>query len=138
MKTKLFLSIGLAALLLLAFTSVALAGLDSQQHLDSQQREDGSATTLVETVRQATKRFKNVEAAEAADYELFLGCVSGPEEGAMGIHFTNGDLVGDGELDPSVRRRYCMSSGTDNCSSPVWSISYSPRPGMPATRRRPC
>jgi hypothetical protein len=100
MKTKLFLSIGLAALLLLAFTSVALAGLDSQQHFDNQQREDDSATTLVEAVRQATERFKNVEAAEAADYELFLGCVSGPEEGAMGIHFTNGDLVDDGELDP--------------------------------------
>ncbi|HWM27381.1 MAG TPA: hypothetical protein VNQ14_02905, partial [Woeseiaceae bacterium] len=29
----------------------------------------------------------------------FLGCVSGPEEGAMGIHFVNGALVQDGLLD---------------------------------------
>jgi hypothetical protein len=94
MKTKLFLSISLAALLLLAFTTVALAELDSQQS------EDGPATTLVEAVRQATERFKNAEAAEAADYMLSLGCVSGPEEGAMGIHLVNGDLVGDGVLDP--------------------------------------
>ncbi|HSP17543.1 MAG TPA: hypothetical protein VLV78_22555 [Thermoanaerobaculia bacterium] len=52
------------------------------------------------TVRAATERFKNVDAATAAGYGLFHGCVSGPEEGAMGIHYANGDLVGDGALDP--------------------------------------
>jgi hypothetical protein len=60
----------------------------------------GPTTTLVEAVRDATERFKNVEAAEAAGYRLSLGCVSGPQAGAMGIHFINGDLVGDGTLDP--------------------------------------
>jgi hypothetical protein len=59
-----------------------------------------AATTLVEAVRQATEPFKNLEKAEAAGYALFHGCVSGPQEGAMGIHFVNGDLVGDGVLDP--------------------------------------
>jgi len=58
------------------------------------------ATTLVEAVRQATEAFKNIEEAEAAGYGLFHGCVSGPQEGAMGVHFVNGDLVGDGALDP--------------------------------------
>ena len=29
----------------------------------------------------------------------FLGCVSSPQDGAMGIHYVNGDLVGDGKLD---------------------------------------
>jgi hypothetical protein len=42
-----------------------------------------------------------LDAAEAAGYGLFHGCVSGPQEGAMGIHFVNGDLVGDGEVDAS-------------------------------------
>jgi hypothetical protein len=62
--------------------------------------EVGPATTLVEAVRQATEPFKNIEEAEAAGYGLFHGCVSGPQEGAMGVHFVNGDLVGDGILDP--------------------------------------
>jgi hypothetical protein len=95
MKTKHFLFIGLAALPLLAFTTVAVAGLDGLR------RDDGPSNTLVEAVRQATEPFKNVEAAEAAGYGLFHGCVSGPQEGAMGVHLVNGDLVGDGELDPA-------------------------------------
>lgn len=56
--------------------------------------------TLIEAVRQATARFKDVSEAESAGYGLFHGCVSGPQEGAMGIHFVNGNLVGDGALDP--------------------------------------
>src|SRR5438874_11179464 len=34
-------------------------------------------------------------------YQPFLGCVSGPDHGAMGNHYVNGALVGDGELDAS-------------------------------------
>lgn len=67
---------------------------------DQAQGEDEPAKTLVEAVRQSTDRFKNVDNAKAAGYGLFHGCVSGPQEGAMGIHFVNGDLVGDGVLDP--------------------------------------
>ncbi|HEY3232260.1 MAG TPA: hypothetical protein VGJ87_23715 [Roseiflexaceae bacterium] len=89
MKNKNLLRLGLAALSLVALTSVALASSDSSK----------PATTLVETVRQETARFQDVTAAEAAGYGLFHGCVSGAQEGAMGIHFVNGDLVGDGELD---------------------------------------
>lgn len=55
--------------------------------------------TLVDTVRQATAGYKDVAAAQAAGYSLFHGCVSGPQGGAMGVHFVNGDVVGDGELD---------------------------------------
>jgi hypothetical protein len=89
MKNKNLLRLGLAALSLIALTSVALASSDSSK----------PAATLVETVRQETARFQDVTAAEAAGYGLFHGCVSGPQEGAMGIHFVNGGLVGDGELD---------------------------------------
>jgi hypothetical protein len=90
MKREFFLHLGLIVLSLFALTSVALAS--------SNNAEQG---TLVETVRQATEGFKNVEAAEAVGYGLFHGCVSGPERGAMGIHYVNGDLVGDGEIDAS-------------------------------------
>jgi len=54
---------------------------------------------LVEDVRGATERFRKLDNAEDAGYGLFHGCVSGPQGGAMGVHFVNGDLVGDGEID---------------------------------------
>jgi hypothetical protein len=57
---------------------------------------------LVQQVREATKRFVNVNAATLAGYQPFLGCVSGPDHGAMGIHYVNGALVGDGVLDASA------------------------------------
>ena len=89
MKNKRLLLIGLVVLSLFALTSIALARTDKADRTD----------TLVQTVRQATKPYKNVEAAQSAGYGLFHGCVSGPQEGAMGIHYVNGDLVGDGALD---------------------------------------
>ena len=89
MKNKHLLAIGLAALLLTLSASVALANSGSSMQ----------ATTPAETVRRATAPFKDVSKAEAAGYVLFHGCVSGPQEGAMGIHFANSGLVGDGALD---------------------------------------
>lgn len=56
---------------------------------------------LVQLVRDATRQFINVNAATAAGYQPFLGCVSGPDHGAMGVHYVNGGLVGDGEIDAS-------------------------------------
>jgi hypothetical protein len=56
---------------------------------------------LVELVRIATQQFIDVNAAVAANYHPYLGCVSGPDHGAMGVHYVNLDLVGDGELDAS-------------------------------------
>ena len=59
----------------------------------------GQATGLVLEVRQATEAFHDVNAALAAGYGSAGSCVSGPEVGAMGVHFPNGTLVNDGELD---------------------------------------
>ena len=58
----------------------------------------GDLGPLAEKVRAATAGFRRAAAAQAAGYGLFHGCVSGPG-GAMGVHFVNGDLVGDGEID---------------------------------------
>jgi hypothetical protein len=93
MKSKHFVWISRAAIALFAFTSVALAGAGGAQG------EPGPAASLVETVRRATERFQNVEEAMAAGYVDSLVCVSGLEEGAMGVHFGNGELLGDGVLD---------------------------------------
>jgi hypothetical protein len=61
--------------------------------------DQAAPAKLVQLVRDNTKQFTNVNAATAAGYQPFLGCVSGPDHGAMGFHYVNGTLVGDGVLD---------------------------------------
>jgi hypothetical protein len=63
--------------------------------------QDGKAGALIKIVREATERYQDVEVAKADGYALQFGCVSGSDFGAMGMHFVNGPLVGDGELDPT-------------------------------------
>jgi hypothetical protein len=62
-------------------------------------RADVVPAKLVQAVRSATQQFVDVNAATNAGYSPAFGCVSGPEHGAMGIHYINGALVGDGEVD---------------------------------------
>ena len=65
------------------------------RHYDSRQHSG----ELVEAVRDSTRRFKDVNKAKAAGYQLLFGCVSGPDDGAMGMHYVNLELVADGVLD---------------------------------------
>ncbi len=56
---------------------------------------------LVGIIRSATAQYvDNVMAATSAGYSAALGCVSGPDHGAMGIHYGNGSL-GNGPIDPT-------------------------------------
>lgn len=69
---------------------------------EHQQTAGGSEqveSALARAVRQSTEPFQDTQAAIAAGYALAGGCVSGPEEGAMGVHYVNASLVGDGLLD---------------------------------------
>ena len=63
--------------------------------------QNAQASALIKIVRESTERFKDVSVAEAEGYALQFGCVSGPDSGAMGLHFVNGALVSRGELDPT-------------------------------------
>src|SRR6516165_6916014 len=54
---------------------------------------------LVEDVREYTRQFLDVNNAGPAGYQPAFGCVTGPDHGAMGIHYVNGTLVGDGQID---------------------------------------
>ena len=54
---------------------------------------------LVQDVREATAQFLDVNNAGPAGYSPAFGCVSGPDHGAMGIHYVNGDLVKDGKIE---------------------------------------
>jgi hypothetical protein len=55
-------------------------------------------SSLVQIVRQATERFVDVNAATAAGYAPAFGCVTGPDMGAMGVHYINSALVSGGQL----------------------------------------
>jgi hypothetical protein len=61
--------------------------------------EHPAPAKLVQIVREATQQFINVNNAGPAGYGPAFGCVSGPDHGAMGIHYINGPLVVDGEID---------------------------------------
>jgi len=67
---------------------------------DSSEMNHGSPASLVQEVRNATRQFLDVNNAGPAGYEPAFGCVTGPDHGAMGIHYVNGTLVGDGKLEP--------------------------------------
>jgi hypothetical protein len=64
------------------------------------QQESSQSQTLVDVVREATAQFLDPEVAVAAGYVPKPVCVSGPNEGAMGVHFVNPSLLSDGKLDP--------------------------------------
>jgi hypothetical protein len=70
--------------------------LASQSH---SHRPTPQQNALVKAVRDATERFRDVSKATEAGYVLTFGCVSGGDYGAMGLHYVNFPLVGDGEVD---------------------------------------
>lgn len=70
---------------------------------DAHDSEHGKAipAKLVTIVRNATQQYADVNAATAASYQPLFGCVSGPDHGAMGVHYINLTLYGDGAIDES-------------------------------------
>ena len=60
--------------------------------LRADQKQSGA---LIKLVRESTERFKDVSAARGEGYDLLFGCVSGPDAGAMGLHFVNLKLLND-------------------------------------------
>ena len=82
----------------LALTSCALAQQEKQPEVQANQDQ------LVQIVRNATQQYQN---AAPAGYGSVLGCVSGSDHGAMGVHYVNGNLLNgqtllsNGQLDPT-------------------------------------
>jgi hypothetical protein len=75
--------------------------------------QQGKASALINLVRQSTERFKDVSVAEREGYAVQFGCVSGPDSGAMGLHYVNGALVGAGVID-ATRPQIVMYEPTPN------------------------
>ncbi|MGA7241553.1 MAG: hypothetical protein WBX19_00145 [Terracidiphilus sp.] len=78
--------------------------------------QQGGQDNLVQIVRNATQQYQNV--ANAVGYAPALGCVSGPDHGAMGIHYVNGSLLSGATL---------LANGQLDATKPQ-AIIYEPQP----------
>jgi hypothetical protein len=95
-KTILQKSVALLGAMAISMTPGATA---QQQEMSHSGHGFQAPARLVEAVRAATQPYIDVNAATRANYAPAFGCVSGPDHGAMGIHYINGSLVGDGQID---------------------------------------
>jgi hypothetical protein len=97
----------IGALVLAAFAQPGAHAQDSHsrgmspKHAHPTPKQKAQEGAFVELVRESTARFRDVSVAVAEGYALQFGCVSGPDAGAMGMHYVNGALVADPALDPT-------------------------------------
>ena len=91
----------LVCALVAAPAPLALAHPPDGPHGDDPHAGVQPAHHQVETIRKATKRFKDVRQARRAGYVRSGECVSGPE-GGMGVHYTHPGLAQDRRL--NIRR----------------------------------
>lgn len=103
---KQFLHSMALTLVLIGICAGGTLGQDGHPHAAAAQSQQltPAQSALLKTVRESTERFKHVLVAEAAGYALQFGCVSGPDAGAMGLHFVNFDLVQSGAKEIDVTR----------------------------------
>ena len=93
------------ALVLMSVCSLRTLAQDVHSHTMIQQDQDlttdqqSKQSTLLKIVRESTARFQDVRVAESEGYRLEFGCVSGGDFGAMGLHYVNDTLVGNGVVD---------------------------------------
>jgi hypothetical protein len=97
----------MAGLVLITCSTSRMMAQDAHSHDSSSKAEEvaadetSDANNLLQVVRKATERYKDVAVAEQDGYALQFGCVTGEDSGAMGLHYVNGDLVNKGVLDPT-------------------------------------
>jgi len=67
-------------------------------HNEQHSRSNRDPSPLIDKVRRATARFRDINVALGETWVRGTPCVSGPEAGAMGVHFILPSRVGDGVL----------------------------------------
>lgn len=77
---------------------VTAAPILARAQASAHDHEHAVSAKLVQIVRQSTAQFINVNNLKGTGYAPAFGCVSGSDHGAMGIHYINMGLVGDGVL----------------------------------------
>ena len=108
----------------------------------TQAQADGtnSQGALLQAVRDATERYKDVTVAQKDGYALQFGCVTGSDSGAMGLHYVNGNLVNSAVLDaahPQIVIYEPMPDGTLKLigadfllMADVWNATHSSPPQL--------
>src|SRR6266705_1883845 len=76
----------------------ALAQLPSAQHSHDSLSAKKGTSPLIDKVRAATARFVDVNVALHENWVRGTPCVSGPNSGAMGVHYILPSRVFDGAL----------------------------------------
>ena len=92
--------LGSVAALSLAIGAANAAEYGSPGHQHTQKSSNKKAVGLVKEVIKGTRQYRDVQLAEAHGWQSTANCVTGPDEGAMGIHYANFPLVVDDVLDP--------------------------------------
>ena len=87
MTVRFIVVVALGGALSVAFNPMVHATDDHDRH--------NGPVGLLKAVREATRDFRDVRVAMGVGYASTGSCVTGPERGAMGVHFAN---------DPSHRR----------------------------------
>lgn len=87
---------GRSAAALAAATALAAAVLSTPA-------PSGAAPAWLDHVRDSTRTYQSLKVAKADGYGKLkdaqgIACIDNPPEGGMGVHFVNGDLVGDAEV----------------------------------------
>jgi hypothetical protein len=94
MTVRQFLIVGLSGVLCLVFTPRIQAEQNHNKH--------DAPVGLLKAVREATEQFLDVHAAEDSGYASLGSCVTGPERGAMGIHYGKGSLIQDAAVEETT------------------------------------
>ena len=79
-----------------ALASLSTPPVRAEDHSHESAAPNNALATMV---RRITEPYKDVSAAKEAGYALAFGCVTGPDSGAMGLHYVNMPLVLDGQID---------------------------------------
>ena len=94
------------ALTAAAIVASAALAQPAVAHVGPDHREAGKAHDLppdtreqLRKARDATRAFRDVEAAKATGYAPTGECAEDPKYGGMGIHYANEKLIADGVLD---------------------------------------
>lgn len=90
----------LVILLSLAAVAPLLAqgGAMTNDSMNRLAADQAAQPKLIQTVRNATQQYLDVNNADKAGYAPFLDCVTGQDHGAMGVHYVNGNILNAGTI----------------------------------------
>jgi hypothetical protein len=90
--------VSLVLTLSLLLLSLTVVSVQAQAHEDHPLDEE--TKLLINDVRAATAKFRDVDTGLDAGYGKFLECFRYGDESGMGQHYVSGDLAGDDVVDP--------------------------------------